>query len=136
MTPRILLLVLAALVLAVGAAGCGGDDDEADEPAAEETTENGGGGDATTLELVADAGGAPAFDTTSLEAPAGEITINLTNDSDVPHNVAIDGMDVVSETVAGGNASVTVTLEPGEYTYFCAVPGHREAGMEGTLTVQ
>jgi plastocyanin len=42
----------------------------------------------------------------------------------------------ISETIAEGNTSVSAKLEPGTYTFLCTVPGHAEAGMEGTLTVR
>jgi plastocyanin len=143
MTRRILMLTLAVVALSFAVAACGGDDDddEAEEPAAEETTgetTGGGGGGATTLELAADPGGALAFDQTELTAPAGEVTIHLTNDAQIPHNVEVEGNGVeeVSDTVTGADTSLAVTLEPGEYVFYCAVPGHREGGMEGTLTVE
>jgi plastocyanin len=139
MTRRILLLMLAVVALSLAVAACGGDDDEADEPTAEETTEDTtGGGGGTTLELAADPGGALAFDQTELTAPAGEVTIHLTNDAQIPHNVEVEGNGVeeVSPTVTGDDTSLTLTLEPGEYVFYCAVPGHREGGMEGTLTVE
>jgi plastocyanin len=134
MTRRILLLMLAVAALALAVAACGGDDDEeAEEPAATEDTGGGGGG--TTIELAADPGGALAFDQTELTAPAGDITIHLTNDAQIPHNVEVEDAGV-SDTVTGADTSLDVTLEPGEYVFFCAVPGHREGGMEGTLTVE
>jgi plastocyanin len=147
MTRRLLLLALAALVLALGAAACGGDDDDEGEdaqPAAEDTTEattedtGGGGGGGATITLAADPSGALAFDQSSLTAAAGDVTIELTNESGIPHNVGIEGngVDEVSETITEGSTSLTVTLEPGEYTFYCAVGGHREGGMEGTLTVE
>jgi plastocyanin len=139
MTRRILLLMLAVVALSLAVAACGGDDDEADEPAAEETTgDTTGGGGGTTLELAADPGGALAFDQTELTAPAGEVTIHLTNDAQIPHNVEVEGNGVeeVSDTITGADTSLAVTLEPGEYVFYCAVPGHRVGGMEGTLTVE
>lgn len=142
MTRRILMLTLAVVALSFAVAACGGDDDDdaAEEPAAEETTgeTTGGDGGGTTLELAADPGGALSFDQTELTASAGEVTIHLTNDAQIPHNVAVEGngVDEVSETVMGGDTSLTLTLEPGEYTFYCAVPGHREGGMEGTLIVE
>lgn len=137
MTRRLLLLAVAVLVLGAGVAACGGDDDDEEpEAAAEETTEDTGGGGGATIALAADPSGALAFDQTALTAAAGEVTIELTNDSGIPHNVAIDGVDDVSETITEGSTSLTVTLEPGEYTFYCAVAGHREGGMEGTLTVE
>lgn len=144
MTRRVLFLISAALlVLSLGLAACGGGDDD-DEGAGAATTEEtatgggGGGGGGTTLALAADPSGALSFDKTSLEAPAGDVTIDLTNESSTPHNVEIEGMGVqeVSDTITGSTTSVTATLEPGAYEFFCAVPGHRDAGMEGTLTVQ
>jgi plastocyanin len=143
MTRRVLFLIPAALVvLSLGLAACGGDDDDEGAGAAttEETTTSGGGGGGggSTLALAADPSGALAFDKTSLEASAGDVTIDLTNESSTPHNVEVEGMGVeeVSDTITGSSTSLTVTLEPGTYEFFCAIPGHREAGMEGTLTVQ
>lgn len=140
MTRRLLLLVLTALALVVAVAACGGDDDDdSEEPAAEATTEDtGGGGGGETLMLAADPGGALAFDQTELTAAAGEVTIEFTNESGIPHNVEVEGNGVeeVSETISEGSTSLTLTLEPGEYEFYCAVPGHREGGMEGTLTVE
>lgn len=72
------------------------------------------------------------------ELPSGEATIELINEADVLHNVTIEELDdlVVAETGPGESETGTVTLEPGTYTYYCSIPGHREAGMEGTLTVE
>ena len=140
MTRRFLLLLLTALALVVAVAACGGDDDDeaSEEPAAEETTEDTGGGGGESLMLVADPDGAFSFDQTELSAAAGPVTIELMNDSGIPHNVEIEGNGVeeVSETITEGSTSLNLDLEPGEYTYYCAVPGHREGGMEGTLTVE
>ena len=140
MTQRMFLILFAVLALALGAAACGGDDDDSGgEATAEDTTtheEATGGG--THLTLTADPGGALSFDQTELTAPAGEVTIELVNDSGVPHNVEIEGNGVeeVSDTISEGSTELTVTLEPGEYEFYCAIPGHREGGMEGTLTVE
>ena len=140
MTRRLLLLLLTTLALVVAVAACGGDDDDegSEEPAAEETTEGGGGGDTATITLTADPNGDLSFDTTELTASAGEVTVELVNDSGIPHNVEIEGNGVeeVSETISEGSTSLTLTLEAGEYEFYCAVPGHREGGMEGTLTVE
>lgn len=132
----ILLLVALAAALGLVAAGCGGGDGETTAQAPPAETGAPAGGE-TTLELAADPGGALEFDTSSLEAPADTIAIVLTNDSSVPHNVSIEGggVDVEGETFTGGTRTTTVPLEPGTYTFYCSVPGHREGGMEGTLTV-
>jgi plastocyanin len=140
MMRRLFLLLLTVLALAVGASACGGDDDDdaaEQPPATEESTthENGGGGHIT---LTADPGGDLSFDQTELTAAAGDVTIELVNESGIPHNVEVEGNGVeeVSETITEGTTELSVTLEPGEYVFYCAVPGHREGGMEGTLTVE
>ena len=142
MTRRLLLLAFTALALVGAVAACGGDDgDDAEEPAAAATTEDtggGGGGDAVTIMLAADPGGNLAFDETELTAAAGEVTIEFRNESGIPHNVEVEGNGVeeVSDTITEGSTSLSLTLEPGEYEFYCAIPGHREGGMEGTLTVE
>jgi plastocyanin len=90
------------------------------------------------LELEADPGGQLRFDKAELAASAGKVTITMTNPSSNPHNVAVEGngVDDEGDIVSGGDTStVSPDLEPGEYTFYCSVPGHREGGMEGTLTV-
>ena len=138
------MAVVSTVILAAGVlAACGGDDDDesSDEPTAEETTTEdtgGGGGDTATIMLAADPNGELAFDQTELTAAAGEVTIEFMNDSGIPHNVEVEGNGVeeVSDTITEGSTTLTLTLEPGEYEFYCAVPGHREGGMEGTLTVE
>lgn len=92
------------------------------------------------LELGSPADGQLLFEPTSLTARAGPITIDYTNPSPVPHNIAVEsGSETLGEgaTVTDGDTSTAeVELEPGDYVFFCAVPGHRESGMEGTLTVE
>ena len=137
MTRRMLLILFAVLALVLGAAACGGDDDDATtEPAAEDTTTHEEDpGEGTHLTLTADPDGGFSFDQTELTAAAGEVTIELVNESGVPHNVEIEGHGA-SETITEGSTELTVTLEPGEYVFFCNIPGHREGVMEGTLTVE
>jgi plastocyanin len=94
---------------------------------------------ATTLKLAANPAGQLAYDTKQLSAKAGKVTIDLSNTSPVEHDVAIaQGSKVLGQTpvFTGGSKSVTLSLKPGTYTFYCTVPGHRQAGMEGTLTVK
>jgi plastocyanin len=80
-----------------------------------------------------------AFDTTSLTSKPGKVTIDFDNPAALEHDVAIeqDGKEIaVSETITEGKTSVSADLAPGDYTFLCTVPGHAEAGMEGTLTVK
>jgi plastocyanin len=93
---------------------------------------------ATTLKLAANPAGQLAYTTKSLSAKAGKVTIDFSNASPVEHDVAIAlGSTVAGQTpvFTGGSKTLTVTLKPGKYTFYCTVPGHRAAGMEGTLTV-
>jgi len=92
----------------------------------------------SALQLSADPS-AIAYDTTSLTAKAGEVTIDFSNPAPLEHDVAIvkDGEEIAaSELVTEADTSVSTELEPGSYTFLCTVPGHAEAGMEGTLTVK
>ena len=80
-----------------------------------------------------------AYDTTALTAKAGKVTIDFDNPAAIEHDVAIeqDGNEIAkSALISEGKTSVTAELEPGTYTFLCTVPGHAEAGMEGTLTIQ
>lgn len=80
-----------------------------------------------------------AFDATSLTSKPGKVTIDFDNPAALEHDVAIeqDGKEIaVSETITEGKTSVSADLAPGAYTFLCTVPGHAEAGMEGTLTVK
>jgi len=92
----------------------------------------------TTLQLAANPEGQLSYDTKTLSAKAGTVTITMTNMSPLEHNVTIASGSTVlgaTPTFTGGARSVTVKLKPGTYTFYCSVPGHRQAGMEGTLTV-
>lgn len=125
---RARVLVL-GIGLAVLLAACGGG-----EP---DTVGNGttGGGE-TVMVTGTDA---LAFDPETLSASAGELTVELTSEPSVEHTFVIEGINAdepVTEAPAGETATETVTLEPGSYTFYCSVPGHRAAGMEGTLTVE
>ena len=98
------------------------------------------GGGGQTLKLAADPSGKLAFDKKTLSAKAGQVTIDFTNASSLPHNVTVASSSgaIVNETPTfqGGSKKVTMTLKRGTYKFYCSVPGHRQAGMEGTLTVQ
>lgn len=95
-------------------------------------------GSGKSVAVAADPGGALKFTTNKLTAPSGNVTFDLTNQSKLPHALEIEGhgIEAKTKTVTGGNASVTIKdLKPGTYEFYCPVPGHKEAGMEGTLTV-
>lgn len=108
--------------------------EKAPAPKPAPTTKGPGG----TLQLAASPT-ALAFDKTSLTSKPGKVTIDFDNPAALEHNVAIEqeGKEIAtSETLAEGKTSVSADLAPGTYTFLCTVPGHAEAGMEGTLIVK
>ena len=143
------LLVLALAALTLVACG-GGDSSDSTATTAETTAEstgaNGaqgaggseGGGSVVAIEA---AGGSDlAYVQEDATAKAGQVSIEFTNPQTLSHDVAVEdssGKELgKTELVADGSSTATIgSLKPGEYTFFCTVPGHREAGMEGTLTV-
>ncbi|MGN6216920.1 MAG: cupredoxin domain-containing protein [Solirubrobacterales bacterium] len=145
----LLALALAALALVACGGGSSTTTTTNEETASgaggakEEKSEGGkeaGGGSGGTLKVEANPEGQLEFVQKSLTAKAGTDTLEFTNESPVPHDVKIEnskGEEVGgTEITQEGSESATVELEPGTYTFFCSVPGHRQAGMEGTLTVK
>ena len=143
---RKLLASVAVIALASFAFAACGDDDEdttSAETTSEETTTTdtgaGAGGGGATVTFTADPGGGLSYEETSAETTAGSVTVELVNESSTPHDVTIEGPDGdvgQTETISGSTTTTSVDLEAGDYTFYCSVPGHREAGMEGTLTVK
>jgi plastocyanin len=106
--------------------------------AAEKPSKPAAAGPGGTLMLAADPAQI-AYDKSELSSKPGKVTIDLDNPSALEHDVAIakGGKTLAaSETVSESATSLSVELTPGEYTFLCTVPGHAEAGMEGTLTVE
>jgi plastocyanin len=140
-------LILASLALV--ACGSSSDDSSSTSVETTSTTQTDGGatneaaggtaGSAAALDIEAASSGL-AYASDSAEAKAGKVTVNFTNPQPLTHDVAIEdssGKTIgKTELIAEGSDSATVDLKPGEYTFYCTVPGHREAGMEGTLTVK
>ncbi len=134
-------LSAAATTLAFGA--CGSDKSSSGGAAATATptataaANTGGGGE--TLVLAADPSGALKFNKDTLSAKAGKVTIKLSNSSQIPHAIEVEGNGVEGKgdvVTKGGFSKVTVDVKPGSYDYYCPVGNHRAAGMEGKLTVK
>ncbi len=139
---KLAILASALVVAALALTACGGDDDD-DSSAATSTsttTQAQGGGGGETLKVSADPGGQLAFEEKSLSAKAGQVTIDFDNPSSTDHDVTIEdqgGTEVAAtDIVADDTATASADLQPGSYTFFCSVDAHREAGMEGPLTVK
>lgn len=121
--------VVVALLLAFVVVACGGGDDPV--TGAEEA--DGASGDPGTVAVVGRDD--LTWDTETLAASSGTITVELTCEAAVNHNLVIEETDeVVAECAPGETVTGTVDLDPGTYTYVCTVPGH-ERTMRGTLTV-
>lgn len=104
-------------------------------------SEASGGTSGNKLALSTDPSGALKYNTTKLNANAGNVTIALTNESAVPHDVAVEDSSGkklgTSKEITKGSTTLKIKdLGPGTYTFFCTVPGHEQAGMKGTLTVR
>lgn len=90
------------------------------------------------LALAADPSGSLAYNTKQLSAKAGTVTITMANMAPLEHDVAVaEGTKVLGATPVfkGATKTLTLNLKPGKYVFYCTVPGHRQAGMEGTLNV-
>jgi plastocyanin len=135
------MLAVAAFAV-LGLAACGGGDNNNDTTAAATpaTTATAGGGGGSTVDISTPSGGELAFDQKDVSAKAGSITISFDNKQSLQHDVKVEDSSGQeqggTDLVADGTATAAVNLQPGTYTFFCSVPGHREAGMEGTLTVK
>jgi plastocyanin len=132
--------ITAVLVLSLAAAAlvaCGGGGTSSTTPA-ETGGEAGAGG--STLKLEANPTGQLAYTTKEATAKAGTVTIEFDNPAPIPHDVAIEDSSGTTigktEVITESSDTTTVKLKPGTYNFFCTVPGHRQAGMEGTLTVK
>ncbi len=143
MKKLVLLFALLALV-PFSLAACGGDDDESTSAdTTEETTsteaDTSGDTGGETVAVSAAADGSLAYDQTELSAAAGSATFEFDNPASIGHDFCLesDGSEVgCTDVVSGDSSTLDADLEAGEYTYYCSVDGHRDAGMEGTLTVK
>jgi plastocyanin len=151
---RTLRLALAVAALTLGVSACGGSSKSNSSTSsaaatgtasASATASTAGGsspsGASTTLTDSADPSGALKFTKSTLTAKAGTVTIDFTNASPLAHNFTVQqgtsGAVVgATPTFMGGTKTLTLKLKAGTYTFYCSVPGHRAAGMQGTLTVQ
>jgi uncharacterized cupredoxin-like copper-binding protein len=166
MKSKLMTLLLALAVVALTAAGCGSDNNNSSgsgtsggggyskapassastattDTQAQPTTSSGGtsapSGRGSEVKLSADPSGALKFDKSALSAKAGTVTLVMDNPSPVPHAVGVEGNGVDKDgniVNKGGVSKVSVDLKPGVYTFYCPVPGHRQGGMVGKLTVK
>jgi uncharacterized cupredoxin-like copper-binding protein len=135
MMRRILGIAVPVAVAAVALAGCGSSSSTTTKSATKSVTLSTSG--AHAVKLSADPS-ALKFNTTTLSAKAGTVTITMNNPAPLEHGIAVEGNGVDKDgkiVGQGGTSVLAVQLKAGKYTFFCPVPGHRQAGMQGTLTV-
>ncbi len=145
--PKLSTLALALGVLAL--AGCGSSSSSTSSSStptptstatAPSTTTPAASGGSQTLSLSANPEGQLKYDTTALTAKAGNVSIDFTNMAPLSHNLTVESSSGArlgaTPTFQGGSKTLSLNLKPGVYKFFCSVPGHRMAGMEGTLTVK
>lgn len=147
--PRTPRFTLVAIALALGISACGGSSGSssssksaaATPPATSSSAASSSSPASSSLSIAADPSGALKFTKSSLTAKAGTVTISFTNNSSLDHNLTVQQgtsgpVMGATPTFAGGTKTLKLTLKAGTYTFYCSVPGHRAAGMQGTLTVQ
>ena len=148
--PRLIgsLARLAAILAALIATGCGGSSKGTSSSAPSSTPASSATSTAASapakaasgLKLAANTEGLLKFDKASLTAKAGRVSIEFTNNAALEHNFTVaspsGGVLGATPTFTGGFRTLTLTLKPGAYTFYCSVAGHRAAGMEGKLTVR
>jgi uncharacterized cupredoxin-like copper-binding protein len=138
--------VLALVLGALAVAGCGSSksssSNTATTPAAPATTSSStpaAPAGASIIKVAANAGGQLRYEQSTVTGKAGTVSIEFSNSASLEHNFTLansSGTQVgATPTFAGGTKTLTLSLKPGTYKFYCTVPGHRAAGMEGTLTL-
>ena len=146
-----LSLIGAVAALALGVAACGGSSSSSSSSSAPASSASSSAsssssaaapaaGGSSSLSIAADPSGQLKYTKKTLAAKAGKVSIVMTNMAPESHNLTIqkgtNGAVVgATPTFMGGSKTLSVNLKPGTYTFYCSVPGHRAAGMVGTLTV-
>jgi plastocyanin len=141
MRPLFTARVLLALAALVGCSSCG---TSSSASSVGTQTTSGASSTPTTiggaLKLAANPSGRLAYSAVSLTANAGEVTIDFSDHSPLPHNLTIASTNGkllgATPTFDGGFRRLTLNLGPGTYAFYCSVPGHRAAGMQGVLVVR
>jgi uncharacterized cupredoxin-like copper-binding protein len=139
---RLLSLLIGALVLA----GCGSSSTSSTSTptatikASTPSTTSTPASSSQALSLAANPEGQLKYDKSSLTATSSHVSIAFTNMSPLDHNMTIESASKqivgATPTFQGGTKLLSLDLKPGTYKFFCSVPGHRMAGMEGTLIVK
>jgi uncharacterized cupredoxin-like copper-binding protein len=127
-------LLLAALLVLAGCGGDGNGEPEAADNGEQDTAESNDDASVDALTFVATEF---SFDPDQATIPADTpVEFVVDNQGVIEHDLAIDEAGVEIYVEPGESASAEVTLPAGDYVFYCSIPGHRDSGMEGTLTVE
>ena len=142
---RKLLALIAIAAIPVALAACGSDDSTSTSASSETTSSTAASTDSST---TASSGGGQTvkigeseykLDPSDATVKAGSVTLDVINDGTITHNLQIEGNGVEETTdslAPGDTGELTVDLKPGSYEMYCTIDGHKDLGMEGTVTVQ
>jgi uncharacterized cupredoxin-like copper-binding protein len=146
MTPPLLrraCAVASVVAACVGLAACGSGNSSSGSSSSstKKSSSSAASGGGTQLTLAASDSNGLKFTKSSLKAKAGSVTITMDNPKGdtLPHAIAVEGKGVDKDgpiAQPGSKSAITVKLKPGKYQFYCPVGNHRQAGMEGTLTVE
>jgi len=76
------------------------------------------------------------FSATTLTASQGTVTVDFTNNDLFWHTFTVPALGVDIRAPVKGSRQVSFSAPPGRYEFFCAIPGHKQLGMRGTLIIQ
>lgn len=132
-------VVLVSLIAAIAVAGCGSSSKSTTTTGSTSASASAG---ASTINISVDPNGQLKYIPSSITTTAGKHMLVFTNKTSLKHDVIIGkgvspgGQVAGVKKIANSTESKTITLKPGTYTYYCNVPDHRQAGMQGTLIVK
>jgi uncharacterized cupredoxin-like copper-binding protein len=131
-------LAALATVFGLALAGCGGDDSSSTTAASSTTTAAQAGGGASSVDVSETE---YKLNPSDPAVKAGQVTLNVTNDGQVVHNLEVEGPNgeqkLSSDLSPGQSGTLSVDLsKPGKYEFYCPVDNHKQMGMEGEITVK
>jgi uncharacterized cupredoxin-like copper-binding protein len=139
--PRWSAIAVLAVAASLGLAACGGDDDDDESAATTEPTATTGAAEAGGGETVKMSAVDFEFKPSDPTVAPGEVTFEVTNDGEAPHNLEVEGpsgeAELPEDLQPGDRGDLPVDLsEPGTYKFYCPVGNHEQLGMVGEVTVQ
>jgi len=134
-------VAISLAAIAVGLAACGSSSSESSSSTSAAPAAPAAGGQTAVakdglLSISADPDGQLLYVETTATATAGPLKLEMPNASGVPHNIVIENAGIETAVITEGTVKASGEIKAGTFVYYCSVPGHREAGMVGELTVR